>query len=196
MLRKWFPLKLNQSKHVTNSFGSWNFQYVLKTDLLGEQGVSTYEKKNLLTKHLWTRLGCHLPHAVHSVTGFCNFQLLFHLLPCACPISFPIVWYVQSKSRAVHAMTPWFPDATLTQVPCCLADHPDFLLLLYTNNWEIIYPEGGTGQHVTVAIAAACHHHSSPFPFPYPTFYQWITTSCPQPLAFTGTELGTKSCSW
>ena len=117
-----------KSKRTTNSFGSWNFHYTLKTDLLGEQGVSTDEKKNLLTEHLRTRLGHHLPHAIHNVTVFCNFEMVMHHLPCACPlISVPIVGYVQSKSRAVHTMTQWFPDATWAPVPGGLADHPDFL---------------------------------------------------------------------
>ena len=42
----------NQCKHCR----AWNFQYTLYTDLLGDDGVTTHEKTNLLTEHLQTRL--------------------------------------------------------------------------------------------------------------------------------------------
>ena len=70
-------------KRTTNSFGFRIFQYTFKTDLLREQGVSTDEKKNLLTEHLQTRLGQQLPHAVHSVTVFCNFEMVFPIYFCS-----------------------------------------------------------------------------------------------------------------
>ena len=34
----------------------------------------------------------------------------------------------KSKSRVVHTMTLWFPDAKWIPLPCCLADNTDFLL--------------------------------------------------------------------
>ena len=33
----------------------------------------------------------------------------------------------EQLSSTAYAMTEWFPDATWSPVPCCLADHPDFL---------------------------------------------------------------------
>ena len=47
-------------------------------------------------------------------------------------VSVPFVCFVQSESRTVHTIIPWFPDAKWAAVPCCLADgraadHPDFL---------------------------------------------------------------------
>ena len=42
-------------------------------------------------------------------------------------ISVLISGYVQSKSRAVHTMTRWFPDAEWVPVFGGLADHPDFV---------------------------------------------------------------------
>ena len=44
-----------KSKQRKNQCKAWNFQYTLSTDLLGEEGVMTYEKTNLLTEHLQTR---------------------------------------------------------------------------------------------------------------------------------------------
>ena len=115
-------------KQIKNQCKAWNFQYTLSTDLLGEEGVTTHEKTSLLTEHLRTRLGHRKPHAVHSVTVFCDFKSV--LLPSTdvSPlISIPIIGYVQSQSSTAYAMTEWFPDATWAPVPGGLADHPDFL---------------------------------------------------------------------
>ena len=49
-------------------------------------------------------------------------------------ISVPVAGYVQSQNRtvhsAIHMMIPWFQDTKWEPVPCCLADHPDFLLYM------------------------------------------------------------------
>ena len=55
-------------KQRRNQCKAWNFQDALHTDLLGKEGVAAYEKTNMLTKHLQTRLGHKQPSAVHSVT--------------------------------------------------------------------------------------------------------------------------------
>ena len=118
-------------KQIKNQCKAWNFQYTLSTDLLGEEGVTTHEKTNLLTEHLRTRLSHSKPHAVHSVTVFCDFKSV--LLPSTdvSPlISISIIGYVQSQSSTAYAMTEWFPDATWAPVPgglASLADHQDFL---------------------------------------------------------------------
>ena len=116
-------------KQRQNQCKAWNFQYTLSTDLLGEEGVTTHEKTNLLTEHLRTRLSHSKPHAVHSVTVFCDFKSV--LLPSTdvsplilIPI---IIGYVQSQSSTAYAMTQWFPDAKWAPVPGGLADHPEFL---------------------------------------------------------------------
>ena len=52
------------------------------------------------------------------------YEMVLHNLPSACTlISVSIVGYAQSKSRAVHMMIQWLPDAKWVPVP--LADHPD-----------------------------------------------------------------------
>ena len=118
----------SKPKRIRDQFKAWNFNYTIQTDLLGEEGVSTDEKKLLLTEHLRTRLGHNRPQAVYSVTVFCDFSLVLVPSPGIGPlISVPIVGFVQSQNRTVHTMIPWFPDAKWAPVPSGLADHPDFL---------------------------------------------------------------------
>ena len=73
-LKKTELVSNSQCKHCR----AWNFQYTLYTDLLGDDGVTTHEKTNLLTEHLQTRLRHRnliwKPHAVHSVTVFYDFK--------------------------------------------------------------------------------------------------------------------------
>ena len=107
---------------------AWNFQYTLRTDILGEEGVTTHEKTTLLTEHLQTRLGHKKPHAVHSVTVFCDFKSVLSPSTDVSPlIPIPIIGYVQAQSSSAYAMTEWLPDARWAPVPGGLADHPDFL---------------------------------------------------------------------
>ena len=90
-------------KQRNNQSRAWNFQYTLSTDLLGEGGVTTYEKTNLLTKHPKTRLGHKRPHAVHSVTVLCDFESV--LLPSTdvSPlIPILIMGYVRSHPMAEY----------------------------------------------------------------------------------------------
>ena len=133
MQRKWFALRISQSEQQI--FGSWIFQFTLKTDLLGKLEVYSDGKKNLyiaaasISKPDWAINCLMLRHAVHSVPVFRNFGMVFNHTPCACPlISVPIVRYVKSKRRVVHTMTLWFPDSKWMPVPCCLTDSTDFLL--------------------------------------------------------------------
>ena len=44
-------------KRVRDQFGAWIFHYTIQTNLLGEEVVSTDEKKCMLAEHLRTRLG-------------------------------------------------------------------------------------------------------------------------------------------
>ena len=86
---------------------------------------------NLLTKHLKTRLGHGNPHAVHSVTVFCDFKSVLSPLTDVSPlIPIPNTRYVQSQSSTGHAMTQWLPNVTWAPVLGGLADHPDFLLYM------------------------------------------------------------------
>ena len=106
------------TKAMSNSFGSWNFQNTLETDFLpvGEQKVSTDEICFLSTSKL--QLGHQMPHAVCSVTIFCNFKMFFHHQPCASPSIFlSILGHVHSKSRTAYRTTQWFQDAKW--VPLC-----------------------------------------------------------------------------
>ena len=115
-------------KRVRDQFRAWIFHYTIQTDLLGEEGVSTDEKKCMLAEHLRTRLGHNRPKAVSSVTVFCDFSLVLVPPTDISPlVSVPIVGFVQSESRTVHTIIPWFPDAKWAPVPGGLADHPDFL---------------------------------------------------------------------
>ena len=101
-------------KQRKNQCKAWNFQYTVCTDLLGEEGVTTHEKMNLLTKQLQTRLGHKKPHAVLSVIVLCYFEYV--LLPSTdvSPlISFPITGYVQSQNSTVYAM------GTKAALRCC-----------------------------------------------------------------------------
>ena len=117
-----------KTKRTFNHFRSWNFLYTIQTDILGEPGVSIDAKKILLSEHLRTRLGHNRPPAVVSVTVFCDFTFVLAPPQGTSPlISVPIVGFVQSESRTVHAMTGWFSDAKWAPVPGGLADHPDFL---------------------------------------------------------------------
>ena len=116
-------------KQRKNQCKAWNFQYPLYTDLLGEEGVTTQGKMNLLTMHLQTRLGHKKPYtqAVHFVTVFCDFKSVLSASTDLSPvIPLPIIRYVQSQSRSAYAMTEWLQDAIWAPVPCGLADHPDF----------------------------------------------------------------------
>ena len=107
---------------------AWNFQYTLRTDILGEEGVTTHEKTTLLREHLQTRLGHKKPHAVHSVTVFCDFKSVLSPSTDVSPlIPIPIIGYVQAQSSSAYAMTEWLPDARWAPVPGGLADNPDFL---------------------------------------------------------------------
>ena len=65
-----------KTKRTFNHFRSWNFLYTIKTDLLGEPGVSIDAKKILLSEHLSTRLGHNRPPAVVFVTVFCDFTFV------------------------------------------------------------------------------------------------------------------------
>ena len=66
-----------------------------------------------------------------SVTVFCDFVLVLVPPTDISPlVSVQIVGFVQSESRTVHTIIPWFPDAKWAPVPCGLADHPDFLLYM------------------------------------------------------------------
>ena len=66
----------------------------------------THEKMNLLTGQLQTRLGHRKPHAVHSVTVFCNFKSVLVPPPHVSPrIPIPIIGYVQLQSSIAHTMT-------------------------------------------------------------------------------------------
>ena len=115
-------------KQKNDQCRAWNFQYTLQSDLLGEEGVTTHEKLNLLTEHLQTRLGHRKPRSVHSVTVFCDFKYALLPLTDVSPlIPIPIIGYVQSRNCTVYAMTQWLPDAAWAPVPGGLADHPDFL---------------------------------------------------------------------
>ena len=117
----------SKPKRIRDQFKAWNFNYTIQTDLLGEEGVSTDEKKLLLTEHLQTRLGHNRPQALLR-TVFCAFSLVLVPSPGIGPfILVPIICFIQSQNRIVHTMIPWFPDAKWAPVPCCLADHPDFL---------------------------------------------------------------------
>ena len=64
---------LSKPKHIRDQFRAWNFYDTIQTNLLGEEEVSTDEKKLLLTEHLRTRLGHNRPQAVSSVTVICDF---------------------------------------------------------------------------------------------------------------------------
>ena len=67
--------KLRKPKQRKNQCRAQIFQYTLQTDLLGEEGVTTHEKTNLLSQHLQTRRGHRKPHAVHSVPVLqCNLR--------------------------------------------------------------------------------------------------------------------------
>ena len=101
---------------------------------MGEEGVTTHEKWNLLTEHLQSRLGHRKPYAVHSVTVFCDFKSVWLPSTDVSPlILILIIGYVQSQNSTVYAITKLLPDATVATwapVPCGLADHPDFLLYI------------------------------------------------------------------
>ena len=45
---------LRKPKHMLKLCKAWNFQFILHTDLLGKECVTTHEKTNLLTEHLQT----------------------------------------------------------------------------------------------------------------------------------------------
>ena len=120
----------SQSKK-RNQCKARDFQSTLGTDFLGEEGVTTHEKTNLLAEHLRIGLGHRKPHSVHSVIVFCDFKSVMLPSTEVSPlIPIPIIGYVLSQSSTVHSMTEWFPDATWAPVPCGLADHPDFLLYI------------------------------------------------------------------
>ena len=119
---------LSKPKHIRDQFRAWNFYDTIQTNLLGEEEVSTDEKKLLLTEHLRTLLGHNRPQAVSSVTVFWDFSLILVPSPGIGPlISVPIVDFVQSQNRTVYTMISWFPDAKWEPVLGGLADHPDFL---------------------------------------------------------------------
>ena len=102
----------SKPKRIRDRLRTWNFHYTIQTDLLGEEEVSTDEKKLLLTEHLRTRLGNNRPQAVSSITVFCDFSLILVPSPGIGPlISVPIVPFVQSQNRTVYTIIPWFPDA-------------------------------------------------------------------------------------
>ena len=79
---------------------AWNFQYTLRTDILGEEGVTTHEKTTLLREHLQTRLGHKKPHAVHSVTVFCDFKSMLSPSTDVPPV--PRRFGRQPRLSAVH----------------------------------------------------------------------------------------------
>ena len=117
-----------KSKQRNNQLRAWNFQYTLQTDLLGEEGVTTHEKLNLLPKHLQTRLGNRKPRSVHFVTVFCDFKYAMLCLTDVSPlILIPIIGFVQSRNCTVYAITQLLQDATCAPVQGGLADHPGFL---------------------------------------------------------------------
>ena len=110
----------SKKKRIRDQLKAWNFHYTNQTYLLGEEGVSTDEKKFLLTKHLRTRLGhnLRLPQAAYSVTVFCDFSLVLVPSPGIGPlISFPFVGFVQSQNSTVHTMIPWFQTLIGRQSP-------------------------------------------------------------------------------
>ena len=87
------PQISSKLKGVRYQFRDWNFQYTTQTDLLGEEGVCTDEKKLLLTKHLGTCLGhnrIHLP--------VCQVRLDYIMKP--------------------HLAPTWV-DSQLLQILCC-----------------------------------------------------------------------------
>ena len=95
----------SKPKRIRDQFRAWNFHYTIQTYLLGEEEVSTDEKKLLLT--YW-----HLTS-----------KLVWVIVPL---ISVPIIGFVQSQNKTVYTMIPWFPDAKWAPVLGGFADHPDF----------------------------------------------------------------------
>ena len=62
----------SKQKCIRDQFKAWNFHYTIQADLPGEEGVSTDEKKLLLTEHLQTRLGHNWPQAVSRHQTWCT----------------------------------------------------------------------------------------------------------------------------
>ena len=139
---------------MSNSFGSWNFQNTLETDFLpvGEQKVSTDEICFLSTSKL--QLGHQMPHAVCSVTIFCNFKMFFHHQPCASPSIFlSILGHVHSKSRTAYRTTQWFQDAKW--VPLCQSQAAWQTTQIFCSRWSL----QRTLQ--TFCVRQAGKHHST-----------------------------------
>ena len=99
---------LEKTKAQEKSLQFTEFQFILASwhRSLGKEHVMTHEKMNLLTGQLQTRLGHRKPHAVHSVTVFCNFKSVLVPPPHVSPrIPIPIIGYVQLQSSIAHTMT-------------------------------------------------------------------------------------------
>ena len=119
--------------------GNFNLPF---TQIFWEK-TATHEKTNLPTIHLQIRLGYRKPHAVHSVTVFCNLKSQVVLMPSpdVSPlIPVPTIGYVQSQSSTAHSITLWLPESTRymgdspRRLPCGLADHPDLKRFLRNMN--------------------------------------------------------------
>ena len=118
--------KENQSKEKTIArHGIFN---LTSTQIIwAKKGSRHMKKMNLFTIYLQTRLGYWKPHAVHSVTVFCDFKPV--LMPSP-DVSHLIPVPITSDPSTAHSRTEWLPDATWEPVPGGLADHTDFLLYM------------------------------------------------------------------
>ena len=96
---------------ITAKFQSvWllEFHFTFQTNLLGEPGVSTNQKKILLTERLRTWLCHNRPQPVVACTAFCDFTLILVPSHNVGPfILFLIAGFVQ------HRINKWWPNNAL-----------------------------------------------------------------------------------